>query len=96
MGVSKLDRSEAEQRLAKLDDWEFSRDGDAIKREFKFDDFVAAWGFMSRVAILAEKQDHHPEWSNVYNTVEIELTTHDADGLSERDFTLAGDIDALR
>ncbi len=55
-------------------------DRDAIRREFKFADFNAAWGFMTRVALLAEKFDHHPDWSNVWNTVRIELTTHDAGG----------------
>ena len=68
---------------------------DAIEREFRFKDFAQAWGFMSRVALLAEKQDHHPEWSNVYNKVSITLTTHDAGGLSDRDIKLARAIDAL-
>jgi 4a-hydroxytetrahydrobiopterin dehydratase len=75
--------------------WTPALDKDAIRREFKFADFSAAWGFMSRVALLAEKQDHHPEWSNVYNTVRIELTTHDTGGLSENDVKLAKAIDAL-
>ena len=65
------------------------------RRHFEFDDFVAAFGFMTRVAILAEKADHHPEWSNVYNKVDMTLTTHDADGLSMRDMHLAKAIDAL-
>ncbi|MDE1466968.1 4a-hydroxytetrahydrobiopterin dehydratase [Aurantiacibacter sp. D1-12] len=95
MAVAKLTREEAEAGLAKLTGWHFDRDGDAIKRTFEFVDFVEAWGFMSRVAILAEKQDHHPEWFNVYNRVEVTLTTHDADGLSERDMRLAADMDAL-
>jgi 4a-hydroxytetrahydrobiopterin dehydratase len=68
---------------------------DAIQRDFAFADFSAAWGFMSRVALLAEKQDHHPEWSNVWNRVSITLSTHDAGGLSARDLTLAQAIDAL-
>ena len=93
--VAKLSADEAKAALAKLDGWEMSRGGDAIARKFEFGDFVEAWGFMSRVAMLAEKQDHHPEWSNVYNKIEIELTTHDADGLSERDFKLAEAIDGL-
>ncbi|WP_271077138.1 4a-hydroxytetrahydrobiopterin dehydratase [Aurantiacibacter sp. MUD61] len=95
MSVAKLTEAEAKDAMKSLNGWEFDRDGDAIKRTFEFGDFVEAWGFMSRVAILAEKQDHHPEWFNVYNTVEITLTTHDADGLSERDMQLAKDIDAL-
>ncbi len=64
-------------------------------RTFKFADFSAAWGFMTRVALLAEKHDHHPDWSNVWNTVQIELTTHDAGGLSDNDVRLAQAIDAL-
>ncbi|MCG6120266.1 MAG: 4a-hydroxytetrahydrobiopterin dehydratase, partial [Blastomonas sp.] len=68
---------------------------DGITRTFKFTDFVEAFGFMTRVAILAEKADHHPEWSNVYSRVEILLTTHDAGGLSQRDIDLATQIDAM-
>jgi len=68
---------------------------DAIRRAFRFRDFSEAWGFMARVALLAEAQDHHPEWSNVWNRVEIVLTTHDAGGLSARDIRLALAIDAL-
>ena len=68
---------------------------DAITRSFRFPDFAAAWAFMSRVALLAEKHDHHPEWSNTYNRVDITLTTHDAGGLSARDTTLALAIDAI-
>ena len=79
--------------LAELPDWE--RDGDRIRREFAFGNFVEAFGFMSRVALLAEKANHHPEWSNVYNRVSIELTTHDAGGLTELDVALAGEIDGL-
>jgi len=68
---------------------------DAIVRRWTFASFSQAWGFMARVALLAEQQDHHPEWSNVYNRVEIVLTTHDAGGLSARDIKLARAIDAL-
>jgi len=75
--------------------WRLVEGRDAITRAFHFKDFSAAWGFMSRVALLAEAQDHHPEWFNVYNRVEIILTTHDAGGLSERDVKLALAIDAL-
>ncbi|QJQ31555.1 4a-hydroxytetrahydrobiopterin dehydratase [Sphingomonas lacunae] len=88
---------EAEQR-ALLDAhplWSLDRDGAAITRKFVFGDFAEAFGFMSRVAILAEKADHHPEWFNVYNRVTITLTTHDADGLSARDAALAAQIDAM-
>jgi len=75
--------------------WTPALDRDAIRREFKFADFSAAWGFMTRVALLAEKFDHHPEWSNVWNTVRIELTTHDTGGLSDNDVKLAQAINKL-
>ncbi len=87
---------DARARLpAILPDWRLLPDRDAIVREFKFKSFSAAWGFMARVALLAEQHDHHPEWSNVYNRVSITLTTHDAAGLSERDVKLARAIDAV-
>jgi len=78
-----------------LPGWEAVAGRDAIRRAFRFRDFSEAWGFMARVALLAEAQDHHPEWSNVYNRVEILLTTHDAGGLSERDLHLARAIDEV-
>jgi len=78
-----------------LPQWEVIPGKDAIRREFRFRDFDEAWGFMSRVALLAERQDHHPDWSNVWNRVTIVLTTHDAGGLSPRDVKLACAIDAL-
>ena len=78
-----------------LPHWTMLPDRDAIRRAHKFADFSAAWGFMSRVALLAETQDHHPEWENVYNRVTITLTTHDTGGLSERDLKLAAAIDRL-
>jgi len=81
--------------LANLPDWRLSDDGSGITRRFRFEDFVSAFGFMSKIALLAERADHHPEWSNVYNRVDIRLTTHDADGLSVRDIALAKEIDAL-
>ena len=81
--------------LAALPEWSLRSDGLAIEREFKFRNFSEAWAFMARVALLAEKHDHHPEWSNVYNRVAITLTTHDAGGLSERDAKLARAIDRL-
>ena len=95
MSVAQLTEAEAQAALADLPEWAPARDGKAIERHLKFDDFVEAFGFMTSIAILAEKQDHHPEWFNVYNRVEITLTTHDADGLSERDIKLATAIDAL-
>ena len=95
MAVEKLGEEERKSALGALEGWSMAADRDAIERTFKFADFSEAWGFMSRVALLAEKHDHHPEWSNVYNTVEIALTTHDADGLSHRDVEMAKAIDAL-
>lgn len=95
MAVEKLTQGEAQAVIGELDGWDFDRDGDAIRKVFKFSDFSAAWGFMNRVALIAEKSDHHPEWSNVYNTVDITLTTHDADGLSGRDIAMAKAIEAL-
>lgn len=74
--------------------WTPVPDRDAASKTFKFANFNEAWGFMSRIALAAEKADHHPEWFNVYNKVEITLTTHDADGLSARDVALAEIIDA--
>jgi 4a-hydroxytetrahydrobiopterin dehydratase len=84
-----------DQALAELAGWDLVEGRDAIQKSFRFKDFNEAFGFMTRVALLADKADHHPEWSNVYNRVEIVLTTHDADGLSARDVALAKAIDAL-
>ncbi len=77
-------------------DWTESSAKDAAETVLQFKDFNEAWGFMNRVALYADKHDHHPEWFNVYNKVEITLTTHDAGGLSERDEAMAAFIDALR
>jgi 4a-hydroxytetrahydrobiopterin dehydratase len=88
--------SEQRTELARnLPDWRILSDRDALYRQFRFKDFNEAFGFMTRVALLAEKMDHHPEWSNVYNRVEVTLTTHDCGGLSSRDLALAAAIDAL-
>src|SRR5690554_2484830 len=95
MAVPQLTDAERDEALAALPDWSLRADGLAIEREFRFQTFSEAWAFMSRVALLAEKQDHHPEWSNVYNRVKITLTTHDAGGLSERDVKMAGAIDKV-
>lgn len=81
--------------LATLKGWNAVPDRDAIARSFKFADFNEAWGFMTRVALAADKADHHPEWSNVYNKVEIVLSTHDAGGVSEKDVALARFIDSI-
>ena len=75
--------------------WATALDHDALRREFKFADFSQAWGFMTRVALAAEKLGHHPDWSNVWNTVRIELTTHDVGGLSDNDIRLAQVINQL-
>lgn len=95
MSVDRLTAEERETWLAALPAWSLARGGDAIERKFEFADFSQAFAFMTRVALLAEKRDHHPEWSNVYNRVEIALTTHDAGGLSLRDVKMAKRIDAL-
>jgi 4a-hydroxytetrahydrobiopterin dehydratase len=91
--VEKLTDAERRTALESLPDWQALDKRDAIRRVFRFPDFNSAWGFMSRVALQAEKLDHHPEWSNVYGTVDITLSTHDCDGLSERDIALARFID---
>lgn len=95
MAVARLTDAEREDLLRAHPEWSLARDGEAIERTFKFADFNAAFGFMTRVALLADKADHHPEWFNVYNRVEITLTTHDAGGLSRRDADMAKAIDAL-
>jgi 4a-hydroxytetrahydrobiopterin dehydratase len=93
MGTKAATEPEIVDALADLHGWKLA--GPAISKTFTFKDFIAAWGFMSRVALLAEKRDHHPDWRNVWNKVEITLTTHDAGGLSTRDFELATAIDRL-
>jgi len=95
MAVPQLTEAERAEALAALPEWSLQADGLAIERTFKFKDFSQAWAFMNRVALLAEKHDHHPEWSNVYNRVAITLTTHDAGGLSDRDTRMAQAIDKL-
>jgi 4a-hydroxytetrahydrobiopterin dehydratase len=93
MRIQKLSATVVAEKLNGLTDWSLSQE--KLHRRFVFEDFVEAFGFMSRVALLAESADHHPEWSNVYNRVEIYLTTHDADGITERDFNLARRINRL-
>jgi 4a-hydroxytetrahydrobiopterin dehydratase len=80
-------------RLADFEGWSLSDDGKSIKRQFKFANFVEAFGFMTECAITAEKFNHHPEWFNVYSKVDVTLTTHDQDGLTEHDFKLADAMD---
>ncbi|WP_323134646.1 4a-hydroxytetrahydrobiopterin dehydratase [Aromatoleum toluclasticum] len=89
----KLDDDERRAALATLPDWTLAPGRDAITRSIRFKDFNAAFAFMARVALKAEKMDHHPEWFNVYNRVDITLSTHDAGGLTERDIALARFID---
>jgi 4a-hydroxytetrahydrobiopterin dehydratase len=93
--VDRLDQAARDALPALLPEWQFVEGRDAIRRRFRFADFSTAWGFMARVALLAEQQNHHPEWSNVYNRVEIILSTHDAGGLSARDLALAQAIDRI-
>ncbi len=91
--AEKLDDQAVAVALQDLDGWEQVPDRSAIRRSLAFNDFNAAFGFMSRVAMMAEKMDHHPEWFNVYNRVEVTLATHDAGGVTERDIKLAKFID---
>jgi 4a-hydroxytetrahydrobiopterin dehydratase len=87
--MKKLDATSRKSALAKLDHWKKASGRDAITRKFEFKDFNEAFGFMSRVALLAEKMDHHPEWFNVYKTVDVTLSTHDAGGVTENDIKMA-------
>ena len=91
----KLTGKAREEALAALSGWTLASDRDAIGKIYRFKNFIEAWGFMSAVALHAEKLNHHPEWSNVYGTVEVTLTTHDAGGLSELDIKLAKAMDRL-
>ncbi len=91
--AEKLSTEARDAGLAELAGWRLLEDRDAIEKSFKFQTFNEAWGFMNRIALAAEKLDHHPEWSNVYNRVDIVLTTHSCDGLSELDLKLARQID---
>ncbi|NMG31502.1 4a-hydroxytetrahydrobiopterin dehydratase [Aromatoleum evansii] len=93
--IPKLGDDERAAALATLSDWALAPGRDAITRSIRFKDFNAAFGFMARVALKAEKMDHHPEWFNVYNRVDITLSTHDAGGLTERDVALARFIDQI-
>lgn len=91
----KLTQEERASALARLSQWKPVDGRDAIARRFTFRDFNAAFGFMTRVALVAEKMNHHPEWSNVWNRVDVTLSTHDAGGLTERDIALAEAMDKL-
>lgn len=91
--MDKLNDSEISERLSELAGWDLV-DG-KLHREFKFANFVEAFGFMTSAAIEAEKMNHHPEWFNVYSKVIVDLTTHEANGITERDFALAARMNAL-
>jgi 4a-hydroxytetrahydrobiopterin dehydratase len=93
--AQKLGAEARKAALAKLSGWSEVSGRDAISKKFVFADFNAAFGFMTRVALVAEKLDHHPEWSNVYKTVDVTLSTDDAGGLTERDVTLAQTMDKI-
>ena len=93
--IQQLSDEERAEALDRLDEWDYDESRDAISRRFLFADFSECFAFMTRVALLAEVQDHHPEWSNVWNRLDIVLTTHDAGGLSARDVKMAKAIDAL-
>ena len=93
--AAKLSDEEREVALAALRDWQWDPAREAIRKRFTFRDFSEAFGFMTRVALAAERADHHPEWSNVWNRVDIALTTHDSGGLTQKDIALAERIEAL-
>ena len=87
---TKLSDDALRSEITQLDGWEL-RDG-KLHKSFRFADFIAAWGFMSRIALIAQSMDHHPDWSNVYNTVHVDLSTHDAGGITKLDLELARQI----
>ena len=93
--TQKLDAAELQSALMALPEWQLSKDGLCLERVFTFAGFNAAFGFISRVALAAERENHHPEWFNVYNRVEVTLTTHDVGGLSALDIKLAQKMDDL-
>ena len=100
MATPQLSADELQNQLQQLNDeatqpWVVNKDG-KLSKTLKFADFIHAWGFMNTVALYAEKKDHHPEWFNVYNRVDIELTTHDAGGISAKDIDLARYINELQ
>ncbi|PPR18075.1 MAG: putative pterin-4-alpha-carbinolamine dehydratase [Alphaproteobacteria bacterium MarineAlpha9_Bin7] len=94
--VEKLSGPLLEELLATLDGWIKVKDREAIYKQFVFTDFNSAFGWMARIALAAEKMDHHPEWFNVYNRVDVTLATHDVKGLSERDIKLAKIMDEAK
>ncbi|MEN5275518.1 4a-hydroxytetrahydrobiopterin dehydratase [Brucella sp. TWI432] len=95
MTRNRLNEDELKQELAKLEGWQKVDDREAISKSFQFKDFNAAFGFMSRAALYAEKLDHHPEWFNVYNRVDVTLSTHSENGITELDIQLARMMNAI-
>jgi len=93
--AEKLSDADRNEHLSSLAEWTIREDGLAIERTFVFKNFVEAFGFMTKAALEAEKMNHHPEWSNVYKTINVTLTTHDAGGVTELDMKLAAKMDAL-
>lgn len=93
MAAKKLTDAQIQENLAQVDGWTI--ENGKLHKEFQFDNFVTAFGFMTQLALVAESLNHHPEWFNVYNRVTIDLTTHDADGISELDFQWAKQADAI-
>jgi 4a-hydroxytetrahydrobiopterin dehydratase len=93
--TNRLDSSQRDALPVLVSEWRHDAERDAISRDFAFADFTQAFAFMTQVALVAEKRDHHPEWSNVYNKVSVTLTTHDANGLTEKDIHLAQYMDAI-
>ena len=93
--ATRLTDEEREAALAPLTDWQIVEDREAITRSYKFKDFNEAFGWMTRVAMVAEKMDHHPEWANVYNSVKVTLSTHDAGGITQLDVNLAIIMDMI-
>jgi len=91
--MTKLSIEDLKLALKRLPDWSLAKDREAIQRRFTFVDFDAAFAFMTRTALLAAKMDHHPEWSNVYNKVDVTLVTHDANGVTQKDIDLATTMD---
>ena len=93
--MAKLSAKEREKALGRLNGWVYDESADAISHEFKFKDFSEAFGFLTRVAMHAEKADHHPEFTSVWNRIDFRLTTHDTGGVTERDIKLAAEINRL-
>ena len=92
--VEKLSQDDISQALSQLDGWQRVDGREAIRKSYQFANFIEAFGFMSRCALIAEKMDHHPEWSNVYKTVDVTLTTHSAGGITQLDIKLAQQMDS--